>query len=79
MASNLKNGDFCEKIPENKHIHEIHVTCFGANSVIAPFIMLYLKFHLFCVIAYTPNYRNSHQNQISMLNIGKVIAFLQIT
>ena len=38
----------------------------------------YKKINAFHVIAYTPKYRNTHQNQISMSNIVKVIKRLQI-
>ena len=42
-------------------------------------LMLAISDHVFCVIAYTLKCSNRHQNQISMLNVGKVIKFLQIT
>ena len=63
------------KIPKKKHIHAIYETFFGVHGVFMLLVMLYWKLHVFCVIAYTPKCRNRHQNQISILNVGKIMKF----
>ena len=51
---------------------------FAVHIEIVILIMLLWKFNVFYVIPNTQKCRSRHQNQISMLNIVKVIRILQI-